>query len=134
VLGSGPGGSTQTIAALCAKRKITLKRLPTSRESRMSGEARSLLSNGRLREAIQLVGRPPVWSRPRSGKLRLAWRVGDYLAVPLPEPTAQPSGAPLHVHLEAVDHQPAILRWPDPDIRWLAFVGTSTARPSDRST
>jgi FAD synthase len=121
-LGVGPNGSHQAIHEITQRDGIRMQLLPLSRSALCSGEARRFLSEGHLTAAIRIVGRPPVWSRPKTNELRLGWRPGPYWAVPLAEPTAQPERNPIRVELVARGSGCPTLVWPSRDIRWLAFI------------
>jgi len=133
-LGRGPAGSQQTIAEQAQRHAIRLRILPDPPEdirvSRRSVER--LLVSGQIAEAIHQVGHPPIWRRPRSGRLRLAWQPGSYEAAPLNDPGAPYSAARLRVTL-AADKAVSVLDWPETRAKYLAFVsGPSDAVP-DRS-
>jgi len=123
-LGRGAAGCGETIAAMASRYRTDLRILPEPPRSTKAAKwsVQYLLRAGRLAEAIAEVGRPPVWRRPRSGRLHLAWRPGVYVAVPLERAGAAVSAERLRLQLS--DDGPGLpsLVWPDPRIRYLAFI------------
>ena len=85
--GRGQAGSQATIARLAEQRGVRRHVLPRPpAEGANAGyQALRLLADGRLADAIDQVGYPPVWRRPRSALLRLPWRPGRYRAARLEE-------------------------------------------------
>jgi FAD synthase len=125
LLGPGSEGAGPAVAAYadrCGFRVTSLPRPPVG-----TYDVRMLLASGRLGDAIDVVGRPPMWSRPRSGRLRLAWKPGAYRAVALDKPVPLAKGAELDLTLTPQSAGPSALEWPRTDIRYLAF----TAGPAD---
>jgi FAD synthase len=125
-LGRGDGNSFEAIVELGRPLGVVVKRRAFARLE--TQDVRELLAAGRLREAAQAVGRPPIRSRPRSGRLRLAWRPGLYQAAQLAGLEAEAGAKPIRVRLAADGNRLPKLEWPDPAIRRLAFV----AGPGDR--
>ncbi|MGH2589057.1 MAG: hypothetical protein ACRDJE_29385 [Dehalococcoidia bacterium] len=127
-LGRWTAGSQLTITEQAQRHAIRLRILPDPpkdpRPPRRSVER--LLASGQIAEAIDEVGHPPIWRRPRSGRLHLAWQPGVYETAPLSDLGAPLSGARLRVTL-AADKTVPVLDWPDADARFLAFV----SGPSD---
>ena len=119
-LGRMEAGNFATVDRLAAERQMRVLRLPERRlETR---DVRRLLQSGRLAEAAGLVGRPPVWSRPRSGRLRLAWCPGPYRAFPIDDPAGGMVGSPLDVELIPDPTGVHSLPWPARRAKYLAFV------------
>jgi FAD synthetase len=80
-LGRGPKGNASAIDECGRLFGFSVKRLrPTGNNIVSSGLVRHLLHQGRLAEAVRLVGAPPVWQRPPGGVLRLPWPSGAYEA------------------------------------------------------
>ena len=121
-LGFGPGGSGARINRLCGRLGIVVRRLSDSDAGKQTRLARRALWDGRVAGAARFTNRPPVWGRPRSRRLFLAWRTGTYWAVPLDNPLAQIESAPCPIHLFAAARSLSRLDWPDSSIRYLAFV------------
>jgi FAD synthetase len=124
-LGRGPAGSRDAITALARQERIRVEVLRPA--NILDRDVRSLLEAGRIAEAGHAVGRPPVWRRPRSGRLGLAWKPGRYAAVPLSAPNGRPEGRARRVQLRPAEKGMAALAWPDGEIVYLAFV----AGPAD---
>lgn len=122
-LGRGVDGSQETILRLAGERGIQTHRLPPVKVLPPPYDIRQCLAAGRVAEAAEMAGRPPVRSRPRSGALRLAWRPGRYRVLPLASPLAPPTASPFDVELAAMPRGLPRLAWPDPAIKHLAFVG-----------
>jgi hypothetical protein len=125
LLGPGSQGGREAVADYAGRHGFRLIILP--RPPLGGADVRSLLAAGRVRDATDVVGRPPTWRRPRSGTLRLAWRPGQYRAIAIERPGAPSEGAELGIALTANPNAPASLTWPGSDIRYLAF----TAGPAD---
>jgi FAD synthase len=125
LLGPGTQGARAAVADYADRRGFRLTVLP--RPPVGTYDVRALLASGRLTDAIDLVGRPPIWSRPPSGTLRLSWRPGRYRAVGLEKPGAIAEGVELEVTLKAQPSGPSKLIWPRRDTRYLAF----TSGPAD---
>ena len=120
-LGRGEGGSFEGVARLCDRRGITVRRLLHAQLQTI--DVRDLLAAGKIAAACRLAGRPPTWSQPRSGRLRLAWRPGLYRTVALPVPTDDLQGRPrLSVRLLSDGNRLPMLEWPDRRLPYLAFV------------
>jgi FAD synthase len=130
-LGRGPEGAPCAIADLAAMHGVRLRVLPPppAEGAGAAYQALTLLAGGRLAEAIAYVGHPPVWRRPRSGVLPLPWRPGRYRAVPLSHPGEPANGAEITVSLRSRARGRPALLWPDPQTRYLAFVGGVADEP-----
>lgn len=129
--GRGAPGSQQAIQEQVERRAIKVRILQDPpggiRFSRRTIE--QLLAAGRLAEAIRQVGHAPIWRRPPSRRLRLAWQPGIYEAAPLDDLGASCNGAPLRVTLAAGRAMP-VLDWPETRAKYLAFLsGPSDATP-----
>jgi FAD synthase len=120
-LGRGPNGSQQTILEIAQQCGIRVQRLPVARDGTAFDVRRSLAA-GLVAEIAQGVGLPPIRSRPRSGAVRLAWRPGCYEVAALDSTTLRPAGPRLHAELMPSPSGLPKLAWPDPGIRYLAFV------------
>ncbi len=136
-LGTGDLGNQTTILQATTERGIHLRKLETPAAA-VFGNPKFELSEGRVRTATSILGRPPIWKKPKSNKLVLSWLPGRYQAIALQDPTASIDGEILEFELEALpktSSQPGAkalskLTWFDPKIRWLAFVsGPNDARP-----
>jgi FAD synthase len=121
-LGVGPEGSQATILRLAERQHTRIKCLPESAAREQSRLARKALAAGYILEANHLVGLPPIWKRPKSGKIRLPWPPGDYIVVPLDDPLASTHASAIPVRLETVSNEFATFKWPDRSVDWLAFV------------
>jgi FAD synthase len=120
-LGRGEGGSFEGIARVCESQRIFVRRL--AHEQLETINVRELLAAGRIARAREVTGRPPIHRRPRSGRLRLAWRPGLYRVAPLRCPTDDLNQAPrLNVRLLSDGNRLPRLEWPDHRLRYLAFV------------
>jgi FAD synthase len=125
-LGPGPSGSRTAVADYAVRHGLRLTMLPAPPLG--TYDVRYLLASGRLADAIEVVGHPPIWARPRSGGLRLAWKPGRYRAIPLTHPGPISEGSELDVVVTPQPKGPSRLTWPDREIRYLAFV----SGPSDQ--
>jgi len=127
-LGRCKQGSDGAIAALARKRKISLRRLEVCKGSKAGGMALRFLQVGKVRDAIKCAGNAPTWRRPRSGVLRLNWRPGNYIALPISRPSLDTVStlAPILVKIMPA-RSGGTLEWPAPDVEWLSFV----AGPAD---
>lgn len=128
-LGRGPAGSGNAIIELAEERGIAVQRLPIVRYTPSPYETRQALLAGKIADVAKEMGRPPIRRRPDSGTLRLAWAPGRYWAVPLSSPTQPPSGTPIALDVRRMEtglRMPRLV-WPDPAIRYLAFL----AGPAD---
>ena len=119
-LGRCRGGNFDAITEAANVRGMQVNRLPYERLD--SGKVRDLLQSGRLIEAANIVGRPPIQSRPASGNLRLAWQPGLYQALPTPDPNVIPKGDLLTLALKKEGRRLPSLDWPDDQTKYLAFV------------
>lgn len=126
LLGPGDRGSAAAIADYAALHGMRLTILPPPPLA--TYDVRSFLASGRLADAIAVVGHPPIWERPRSGTLRLAWRPGTYRAVPMNRTDLNLGRSDIEVTLSLCPKGPATLSWPSRSIRYLAF----TLGPSDK--
>lgn len=120
-LGSLESGSSEAISKLAKKHQFTVVRLPYSVQAAGGRKVRQYLKNGDLGEATRIVGHSPVWAKPRSGLLRLAWRPGNYIVALLSSPSGQ-TGQTMVLKLAASGQGVPKCRWPDPAIRWLTFI------------
>jgi len=120
--GRGPNGSPEAIARLAADHHVRVKDLPPTNAAVQGRKIRRHLAAGRLIDVAQMIGRPPIRSRPTSGCVRVAWLPGRYQAIPLADPAAPTGGPPLD--LELCDEGNGYVRfdWPHDDIAYLAFV------------
>jgi len=135
-LGRCRAGSSPHILAISRKRRITVRRLPISRTGITGNRARAKLSAGSLRQAISLVGRPPMLKRPTRGStIFVGWPAGTYKGVQLDSPSRL-SGTRT-MRLEIVQHARGTrLHWPDRRVEWIAVVdgpARSRARAREES-
>jgi FAD synthase len=120
-LGPCQAGSDQVIRQVARRHRIRIARLPYSSLDGEGRKVRELLILGKLEQAARIVGRSPVWSRPRSGSLRLPWRRGNYVAACVSGPGAR-AGKSFRLQLTGSDHVIPKCVWPDPAVSWLAFL------------
>lgn len=125
--GRGPTGSPEAIAQLAAHYHIRLKELPFTDTALHGRKIRRHLAAGRLIEVSQIVGRPPIRSRPTSGSMRVAWLPGRYQAIALADSSGPISGPLLDLELVDEGDGYVLLDWPREDIEYLAFI----AGPAD---
>jgi hypothetical protein len=125
LLGAGEQGDRAAVADYADRNDIRLRILP--RAPLVAYDIRWLLGSGRVRDAVDVVGRPPTWRRPRSGLLRLSWRPGLYRAKALDRPDGACNETELELTLETKSKGTPTLEWPQRDIGYLAF----TAGPAD---
>ena len=125
-LGRGESGSAETIARLASKKRINLVRRPSENGLNGVGFARDAMQAGRIEVAAKLVGHPPMWKRPKGGKLFLSWPAGTYEIVPLKEPTSSSqvacSGAMVKVQLKPNRRGRNTAVWPVLSAEWIAFT------------
>jgi FAD synthase len=126
-LGPGPEGAFQAIERWTQNQGISMKLLTkvSFANSSLAGlcrEVRQLLKIGRLAEAAKIVGRPPIWIRPESGKVTLSWHSGDYIAMPIDELGRLSYGSPICINLVAEDRGCSSFEWPDFKVKCLAFI------------
>lgn len=128
-LGTGPGGSVETVTNLAEQYGLWVKRLPDKNLDNVSREVRNLLIAGRVKEAKELVGRPPVLSRPENGRVEVGWKPGNYQAVAVQNPVEPVSeGSAIDLTLKLGPEKERYFEWPAQQIEYLAF----TAGPGDR--
>jgi FAD synthase len=121
LLGPGPAGSATAVAQYASRHGIRLRTLP--RAPIDVYDVRQLLATGQLHEAIDQVGRPPTWARPRSNSLlRLAWCPGPYRVQGMEAPGLPGGGFQFDVELVSTPRGQATLMWPDSRIRYLSFI------------
>ncbi len=133
-LGRGRQGSYDAIAALAKSRSIALRRLGGQPGLLAGRGAMNLASQGRLRDAMRAAGHPPIWGRPRAGRLQLPWPPGRYLALPIAEPSfsLRVTREPVPIEVHRISRLRRYFEWPSREIRWLLFArGPADA---DRST
>jgi FAD synthase len=123
-LGRGERGTPQTIAALAADRAVGTYLLPSAPHdlARSRYQALEQLGRGDLGGAIEQVGYPPVWKRPKSGVLSLPWPAGRYRAELLDHPGAAAQGRSVTVRLAMAAGHRTKLTWPDGATPYLAFI------------
>jgi FAD synthase len=133
LLGPGPRGSMAAVAEYTNLHGMHLRILPPP--PLLTYDVRAFLASGRLIDAIQTVGHPPVWDRPSSGELHLAWRPGLYRAFPMERPEAKQRLDEIKLTLAPSQSGPAKLLWPSRSIRYLAFssgpADPQSAQPGD---
>jgi hypothetical protein len=125
-LGRGDRGSEEGVSNLVEQHHIRLVRMSGSAPG-LGWDLRRLLASGCLHPVIEFVGRPPLWSRPRSGRVRLNWCAGVYKTVAVEDPTSRCEGCPVDIRLEPEGDGGSSFRWPDLRVKYLAFV----AGPND---
>jgi FAD synthase len=121
-LGAGDAGSPETVARLAIEYGVRIVRLPETGVASVGGQVRRLLATGHVRGATELVGRPPVRSRPRSGRLAMAWHPGHYRVLPCRAPLAPLGERELEVSLDTQSDGRAGVGWPVSSASHLAFV------------
>lgn len=122
VFGRGYDSSPQGLEELARRHRMQLLRLPPENTAQVGADVRECLRSGRLRAAARLVGRPPVWSRPRRGQLRLAWPAGLYECAPTNRPLGRPAAGRIRVELSPHKDGFSRLSWPDTSFDWLVFT------------
>jgi hypothetical protein len=131
-LGSGGRGSDAAITAWACRNQVHLRRLKPNAESNKGGLAVRFLQQGKIKRAITWASHPPIWRRPRSGKLLLDWPSGEYVGVPLSAPSDFNLPRTRRIRLKLASTgvgQIGSLSWPANDVPWLAFL----AGPADRA-
>lgn len=121
-LGNGPAGTSEGIATLMSKRGTAVKVLPEVGVKAVSYQVRELMLKGQLRQAADIVTRPPGRSRPITSKITIAWHPGRYVAVPVERLSTKPTGLPFVVYSTPSSRGLATLQWPDNNIRHLMFI------------
>lgn len=119
-LGRGSRGGDEAITGTGARLGFEVRRLPGSPSRKEANELRGCLAVGEIRRAMAIVGRPPVWPRPRSGVIALPWRAGAYRALPLGG--ADGSQMPVTVTLHDGRDGLSSGRWPARAGARLAFI------------
>lgn len=129
--GNGDNGSQATLVRYARHENIRLRRLANLKVGERSYLVRNCLQHGQLAEAFQMARIPPVRKRPTiSPEMRLPWKAGNYLAIPLDTLPTQmimnrKQMIPLQLHAAEQGH--STMQWPSDDIQYLAF----TAGPVD---
>lgn len=100
-LGTGHRGSSRYLDDAAKSRNVQLKRLPPNRLKAFSAKARHLISVGEFAAAAEVVGRPPVWKIPSSGRLATSWPEGPCVIQEFCLDTEKAYGAVAKAHLEA---------------------------------
>jgi hypothetical protein len=137
-VGSGPRGSGVGTTLSAVRRGIKVVGLPPDDLGAEAVAVRQLLRAGAVGKAAELVGRAPVFARPRDGRVRMAWLEGVYHMAPcgsaLPP---RPLRWPISVDCRPSSHGELEWQWPDPRIPYLAVLwgpgdaqGTSLAPQS----
>ncbi len=123
-LGRGRQGSYDAIAALAKSRNVSLRRLGGQSGLLAGRGALNLASKGKLRDAMRATGHPPIWGRPRAGRLQLHWPPGRYLALPIAEPSfsLRVTREPVPIEVHRISSLRRYFEWPSRDIRWLLFA------------
>ena len=129
-LGRGPDAANEELIKVARHRRIQLRRLPEMNQQRVADDVREFLRRGHVSRLVDFIGRPPVWRRPAEGKLRLAWPPGIYRCQAITKPTSRAKGTPLTVRLARGKDSVCVLKWPNDEVKWLAFV----AGPTDENT
>jgi hypothetical protein len=119
--GSGPSGAMPAIRQFASARDISVRVLPASLTRFTCGLIRQLLVSGRLREAIEVVKRPPTRSRPSSGLLSLTWAPGTYTVVSIDRSTRSVTSQSRRLTLSRAEGFASLVPWPD-DVESLAFL------------
>jgi len=121
-LGSFEQGARTTILDVARNYGINVRILPRINLKNKNGRARSLLIEGRIVEGAKLAGSFPIWKKPRSRILKLAWKPGNYRVVSLAEPNKRITNMAFAVRLHATKDGMAVLEWPDQEIKCIEFV------------
>lgn len=119
-LGSGDLGSVETVNRVAELFEVRLERLPEADLGALSRDIRTLLGAGSLREAQNVVGRPPVMARPEALELECAWKPGLYQAKALTGRGM--AGETLYLELVQDQERRRFFKWPDQGIEFLAFI------------
>lgn len=130
--GNGPNGSQATLIKFARENDIRLRRLANQKLQERSYLVRNQLQGGQLLSAFDVARVPPIRARPYEGKLNLPWAPGIYAAIPLydlPHQLVLKPRAQITVELEACK-KGAQLVWPNPDVKYLAFVAGPADGPS----
>jgi FAD synthase len=130
-LGRLEAGDATAIDAAAQERGITVARLDDRPHPNQT--VRQLLQTGQIRQARRLVGEPPLRRRPGRGTLKFGWQPGWYETVPLPDPTASITDSSMFLELRSQPKGPPRLRWPDPEIEYLAFLSGPGDAPTTHS-
>lgn len=121
-LGNGPEGSLETIQLIARQKNIRLRILPELGVKAIGYQVRWFLRTGELRQATNLVGHPPLRSRPRSNRLTFAWGPGPHRALLLNDPIKLESQ--VSTELELVKGRGGLYYavWPDRAYEYLSFI------------
>jgi hypothetical protein len=122
-LGRFRPGSKGAILTSCRDLGMHCKILPPITGLPPKGQVEKLLRRGKIAEASVLASGPPVWGRPLSGSLHLAWQPGIYIVRPYGLDTAasQKHREELTLHLTQRGATRTI-QWPHLDVDWVAFI------------
>jgi riboflavin kinase/FMN adenylyltransferase len=114
-VGPGGAGSHVAVQVQARRRGMGLRVLPPDGARQMGVRVRSLLAEGSVAAAAELVGRVPALTRPAGDTVRLGWAPGRYRVTG--------GGAALHeVVIAADDCGDCAFRWPSPEFTVLHFV------------
>jgi FAD synthase len=119
-LGSGPGGSIETIDRLARERDIRLRRLPSTNGAALGSSVRTYLSEGRLRDASAVVGRMPVRHQSSSYRLETSWRQGHYHAMGICEGVIVEESR--YIQMVSDPDGQTGFQWPAPEIERVVFL------------
>ena len=122
-VGSGPHGSAIGTRLAAVRRGIRVVALPADDLGAEAFTVRRLLRAGAVGLAADVVGRAPVFARPRDGVVRVAWGPGTYQmsACGSPRPR-RPLPAPMRVECHPVGAGEVEWSWPDPRIPYLTVL------------
>jgi hypothetical protein len=137
-VGSGPRGSGVGTRLSAVRRGIRVVSLPPDDLGADAFSVRQLLRAGAVGKAADLVGRAPVFARPRTGRVRMAWLEGTYQMSPCGSARPQrPLRTPLDVECQRAGDGEVEWQWPDARIPYLTVLwgpgdeqGRAVSRPA----
>jgi hypothetical protein len=115
-VGSGPRGSGVGTRLSAVRRGIRVVALPPDDLGADALTVRQYLRAGAVGKASDVVGRTPVFARPRDGRIRMAWGAGIYQMSPCGS-TQPPRPLPTPVDVECRPVSPGEVEWQWPDSR-----------------
>jgi hypothetical protein len=115
-------GSALALALYAKKHKLAWKRPATPETKVLANTVHYHLRRGEIAAAQAIVGLPPIWSRPESDHIEVAWQPGSYLAAPVALGSSVSCADPATIELRREANGLARMRWPAPEIDHLSVL------------
>jgi hypothetical protein len=115
-------GSAMALAIYAKKHNLIWRHPPGPETKVVTNTVQHHLRRGEIAAAQEIVGLPPIWSRPDSDHFEVAWRPGTYMTAPATLGSSVSYDEPVAVELREQANGLVRTRWPALEIDHLRVL------------